>query len=89
MTWPALDLADAYAVQQDNITCRLVTGATVIGHPATAVAWPASTLAAYGAALDAEHVILPGAMATAPLIGAGQKAEARFGPLGSVSVSFV
>ncbi|MEU8563274.1 hypothetical protein AB0C45_17505 [Streptomyces cyaneofuscatus] len=25
MTWPALDLADAYAVQQDNITCRVAT----------------------------------------------------------------
>ncbi|WP_435239742.1 2-keto-4-pentenoate hydratase [Streptomyces sp. YPW6] len=64
-------------------------GKEVLGHPATAVAWLANTLAAYGAALDAEHVILPGAMTTAPLIGAGQNAEARFGALGSVSVSFV
>lgn len=64
-------------------------GKEVLGHPATAVAWPADALAAYGAALDAEHVILPGAMTTAPLIGAGRNAEARFGALGSVSVSFV
>ncbi|GGV39948.1 2-keto-4-pentenoate hydratase [Streptomyces griseoflavus] len=31
-TWPDLDLADAYAVQQDNIARRLAAGATVIGH---------------------------------------------------------
>ncbi|MGW4309345.1 2-keto-4-pentenoate hydratase [Streptomyces californicus] len=64
-------------------------GKEVLGHPATAAAWPADALAAYGAALDAEHVILPGAMTTASLIGAGRNAEARLGALGSVSVSFV
>ncbi|MFE5733253.1 2-keto-4-pentenoate hydratase [Streptomyces sp. NPDC056528] len=172
-TWPDLDPADAYAVQQDNVARRLAAGSTVIGpgvtlndvltatdavtpaleivdsrirdrriapagavadsagsagpvcgswtpmayapdlaavnvdlpvdgnpvatgsgkevlgHPAAVVAWPADTLAAHGRGLDAGHVILPGAMATAPLTGAGQKAEARFGALGSVSVSFV
>ena len=31
-TLPGLDLADAYAVQRDNIARRLATGATVIGH---------------------------------------------------------
>ncbi|MYS39106.1 2-oxo-3-hexenedioate decarboxylase/2-keto-4-pentenoate hydratase [Streptomyces sp. KhCrAH-43] len=30
--WPALDLADAYAVQQDTVARRLAAGATVIGH---------------------------------------------------------
>ncbi|WP_432113249.1 2-keto-4-pentenoate hydratase [Streptomyces sp. S1] len=65
------------------------SGEEVLGHPAAAVAWPANALAAHGTGLDAGHVALPGAMTTTPLIGAGQKAEARFGALGSVSVSFV
>ncbi|MFE7337174.1 2-keto-4-pentenoate hydratase [Streptomyces griseus] len=64
-------------------------GREVLGHPAAAVAWLANALAAYGKGLDAGHVILPGAMTTAPLIRAGQTAEARFGALGSVSASFV
>ncbi|MGW6920563.1 hypothetical protein ACWGA9_04630 [Streptomyces sp. NPDC054950] len=29
---PGLDLADAYAVQQENIARRLADGATVVGH---------------------------------------------------------
>ncbi|GHD77268.1 hypothetical protein GCM10010317_094940 [Streptomyces mirabilis] len=29
---PSMDLADAYAVQQDNIARRLADGATVVGH---------------------------------------------------------
>ncbi|WP_225827195.1 2-keto-4-pentenoate hydratase [Streptomyces naphthomycinicus] len=64
-------------------------GKEVLGHPATAVAWLANTLAAFGRELDAGHVILPGAMTTAPFIGTGQKAAAHFGALGSVSVSFI
>ncbi|MFC9282260.1 2-keto-4-pentenoate hydratase [Streptomyces collinus] len=70
---------------------RVATGSSkdVLGHPAAAVAWPANTLAACGKGLDPGHVILPGAMTTAPFIGVGQKAEARFGALGSVSVSFI
>ncbi|MFD8643156.1 hypothetical protein ACFV14_23000 [Streptomyces zaomyceticus] len=65
------------------------SGNEVMGHPAAAVAWLANALTAYGIGLDPGHVILPGAMTTAPCIGAGQKAEARFGALGSVSVSFI
>jgi 2-oxo-3-hexenedioate decarboxylase/2-keto-4-pentenoate hydratase len=65
------------------------SGKEVLGHPAAAVAWLANTLAAFGTGLDPGHVVLPGAMTTAPFVGAGQKAEARFGALGSVSVSFV
>ncbi|MFI1709134.1 2-keto-4-pentenoate hydratase [Streptomyces griseoruber] len=65
------------------------SGKEVLGHPATAVAWLANTLAAFGTGLDPGHVVLPGAMTTAPFVGAGQKVEARFGALGSVSVSFV
>ncbi|MFB7652940.1 MULTISPECIES: hypothetical protein [unclassified Streptomyces] len=31
-TWPDLDPADAYAIQQDNVARRLAAGSTVIGH---------------------------------------------------------
>ncbi|MGW0190895.1 2-keto-4-pentenoate hydratase [Streptomyces sp. NPDC003362] len=65
------------------------SGAEVLGHPATAVAWLANTLAAHGTALGPGQLVLPGAMTTAPFVGAGQKVEGRFGCLGSVSVTFV
>ncbi|MFJ7116513.1 2-keto-4-pentenoate hydratase [Streptomyces albogriseolus] len=65
------------------------SGAEVLGHPATAVAWLANALAAHGTTLEAGQLVLPGAMTTAPFVGAGQKVEARFGCLGSVSVTFV
>ncbi|MGI5452796.1 2-keto-4-pentenoate hydratase [Streptomyces sp. CA-249302] len=65
------------------------TGKEVLGHPAAAVAWLANTLAGFGTALEPGHVVLPGAMTTAPFVQAGQQVEARFGGLGPVSVTFV
>jgi 2-oxo-3-hexenedioate decarboxylase/2-keto-4-pentenoate hydratase len=64
------------------------SGKEVLGHPAAAVAWLANTLAAFGTALEPGHVVLPGAMTTAPFVSAGQKIEARFSALGPVSVTF-
>lgn len=64
------------------------SGKEVLGHPAAAVAWLANTLAAFGTALEPGHVVLPGAMTTAPFVGAGQRIEARFSVLGPVSVTF-
>ncbi|WP_371542949.1 fumarylacetoacetate hydrolase family protein [Streptomyces sp. NBC_00554] len=65
------------------------SGSEVLGHPAAAVAWLANTLAAFGTALEPGHLVLPGAMTTAPFVHAGQKIEARFSGLGPVSVTFV
>lgn len=64
------------------------TGKEVLGHPAAAVAWLANTLATFDTALEPGQVILPGAMTTAPFVTTGQRAEARFSGLGSVSVTF-
>jgi 2-keto-4-pentenoate hydratase len=64
------------------------SGRDVLGHPAAAVAWLANTLAAFGTALESGHVVLPGAMTTAPFASAGQHVEARFSALGQVSVTF-
>jgi 2-oxo-3-hexenedioate decarboxylase/2-keto-4-pentenoate hydratase len=65
------------------------SGEEVLGHPAAAVAWLANTLAGFDSALEEGHLVLPGAMTTAPFVTAGQKVEARFGGLGSASVIFV
>ncbi|MGX1566202.1 2-keto-4-pentenoate hydratase [Streptomyces sp. NPDC055506] len=65
------------------------SGREVLGHPAAAVAWLADTLSAFDITLEPGHVVLPGAMTTAPFVTAGQKVEARFSGLGPVSVSFV
>ncbi|MEU6621634.1 fumarylacetoacetate hydrolase family protein [Streptomyces litmocidini] len=93
-SWTSMAYApDLAAVNVDLLVdgSRAATGSgkEVMGHPAAAVAWLANALAAYGKRLHPGHVILPGAITTAPFIGVGQKAEARFGALGSVSVSFI
>lgn len=64
------------------------SGREVLGHPAAAVAWLANALSAFGTTLEPGHLVLPGAMTTAPFVAAGQKIEARFSALGSVSVNF-
>ena len=73
----------------DNARVASGSGKEVLGHPAAAVAWLANTLADFGTALEPGHVVLPGAMTTAPFVGAGRQIEARFSGLGPVSVTFV
>lgn len=63
-------------------------GGAVLGHPAAAVAWLANTLARFGTALKPGQIVLPGAMTTAPFVTAGQRFEAHFGSLGTVTVTF-
>lgn len=65
------------------------SGKEVLGHPAAAVAWLANALTAFGTALGPGHIVLSGAMTAAPSVTAGQRIEALFDPLGSVSVTFV
>ncbi|WP_369273970.1 2-keto-4-pentenoate hydratase [Streptomyces sp. R11] len=90
---PVRDAPDLAAVTADLIVDGELAGSgsgrEVLGHPAAAVAWLANTLAAFGAALEPGHVVLPGAMTRAPFVRAGQKIEARFEGLGTVSVTFV
>ncbi|MFF2518646.1 2-keto-4-pentenoate hydratase [Streptomyces sp. NPDC058086] len=89
---PLTDAPDLSAVLVDLVVDgeRVASGSgkEVLGHPAAAVAWLANTLAAFGTALEPGHVVLPGAMTTAPFVSAGQKIEARFSALGPVSVTF-
>jgi 2-keto-4-pentenoate hydratase len=64
-------------------------GAAALGHPAAAVAWLANTLAARGQFLDAGHIVLPGALTTAPPARAGDVFHASFAGLGTVRCRFV
>lgn len=64
-------------------------GAAALGHPATAVAWLANTLAERGQFLDAGHVVLPGALTTAPTAHASDVFVGSFAGLGTVRCRFV
>jgi 2-keto-4-pentenoate hydratase len=60
----------------------------VLGNPATAVAWLANKVAAFGVTLEAGQVILPGAVHRAVEVQAGDSFEAVFDGLGRVSMEF-
>ncbi|MED1950145.1 2-keto-4-pentenoate hydratase [Brevibacillus centrosporus] len=64
-------------------------GAAALGHPAHAVAWLANKLHAFGISLKAGELILPGALSGAVAVRSGDRVTARFGALGSVSVTFL
>jgi 2-keto-4-pentenoate hydratase len=64
-------------------------GAAVLGNPLAAVAWLANTLGERGLALEAGHVVLPGACTRAIPFAAGDTVEAAFDGLGSVAARFV
>jgi 2-keto-4-pentenoate hydratase len=89
-----LNLADIDAVLYSGRTGResVVTAgnsAAVLGNPATAVAWLANTVSAFGVRLEAGHVILPGSCTRAIDVAAGDRYRAAFAGIGSVSVNFV
>lgn len=65
------------------------TGAAVLGDPAKAVAWLANKLAEYNFRLEAREIVLPGSLTPVHPISAGDRFEAIFDQLGSVSVGFV
>ncbi len=64
------------------------TGADVLGHPATCVAWLANKLAEYDVTLKAGEVILSGALSAAVAAEKGDVFTAEFSQLGTVEVSF-
>jgi 2-keto-4-pentenoate hydratase len=67
------------------------TGASgaVLGNPATAVAWLANKVHAFGVTLEPGHVILPGSCTRMFEVRPGDHIRADFDRLGSVSVKFV
>jgi hypothetical protein len=54
---PGLDLADAYAVQQDNIARRLADGASVVGHKVGLTAAAYSSFLRHAEAASARYGI--------------------------------
>lgn len=63
-------------------------GAAALGHPAHAIAWLANKLHEFGITLKKDELILPGALSGAVAVSAGDKIEARFGKIGTVTVHF-
>ncbi|MBI2710136.1 MAG: fumarylacetoacetate hydrolase family protein [Actinobacteria bacterium] len=66
------------------------TGASgaVLGNPAVAVAWLANKVAAFGVALEAGHVIMPGSCTRMIPVAPGDAVTAEFDRLGAVSACF-
>jgi 2-keto-4-pentenoate hydratase len=60
----------------------------VLGNPVTVMAWLANKVASFGVTLEAGHVILPGSVHRAIDVHAGDRFEAQFDGLGTVSVDF-
>jgi 2-keto-4-pentenoate hydratase len=69
----------------------VATGASaaVLGNPATAVAWLANKVAAFGVRLEPGHVVLSGSCTQAVPVAAGDTVRADFDQLGHVAVNFV
>lgn len=64
------------------------SGADVLGHPATCVAWLANKLYEFGGELKKGEIILSGALSAAIVANAGDTFTAEFLDIGSVSVKF-
>lgn len=63
-------------------------GAAVLGHPAAAVAWLANKLAEFGDRIEEGQVVLPGALAAAVPVTAGDVVEVAVQGLGVARVVF-
>ena len=85
-----LDLPDTTVVLKKNgEEVASATGAAVLGNPARAVAWLANKLAEHDRGLEAGDIVLAGSMTPIYPVGPGDRVEAEFDALGSVSVHFV
>jgi len=63
--------------------------AGVLGHPANGIAWVARRLAPYGMGIEPGQLILAGSFTRATATKPGDEFVADYGPLGSVTCSFV
>ena len=64
-------------------------GAAVLNHPGNGVAWLANKLAPHGESLAAGEIVLGGSFTRPVACAAGDVFHADYGPLGSISLSFV
>ena len=63
--------------------------AGVLGHPANGIAWVARRIAPYGLAIEPGQIILAGSFTRASTTHPGDNFVADYGPLGTVTCSFV
>jgi 2-oxo-hept-3-ene-1,7-dioate hydratase len=63
--------------------------AGVLGHPANGIAWVARRIAPYGLAIEPGQIILAGSFTRAATTHPGDEFVADYGPLGTVTCSFV
>lgn len=63
-------------------------GASVMGHPARAIAWMVKKMAASGQSIKPGDVVLSGALAEAVTIEAGDTFSVEFDGIGSLDLSF-
>jgi 2-oxo-hept-3-ene-1,7-dioate hydratase len=63
--------------------------AGVLGHPANGIAWVARRIAPYGLAIEPGQIILAGSFTRAATTHPGDQFVADYGPLGTVTCSFV
>ena len=63
-------------------------GAAVLGSPLNALVWLANTLGSRGVALQAGHIVLPGAVMAAVPVSPGDVVTASFAGLGDVTARF-
>jgi 2-keto-4-pentenoate hydratase len=87
--WRELDLraaeSELWVNGQRAATGR---GANVLGDPRAALVSMADQLTRFGTSLRADQVVTTGTTTVPPAIGPSDQVHARFGQLGSVSISF-
>jgi len=75
-------------LEQNGSLVSTAAGASVMGHPASSVAWLVRTLAARGLGLEAGQVVMAGGMTEAIPVKPGDTVVASFDRLGSVEIAF-
>lgn len=91
------DRIDPFSIALEEVQCQLIkngekisegVGAAVLGSPYISAAWLANRLGAFGVALEAGDVVLPGSLTPFAPIAAGDSFVAEFSGIGSVSATF-
>ena len=83
-----LDLStEAVLVEVDGAIVDSATGASIMGHPAEALALAANDLAKRGLAIEAGWVVLTGGMTDAVFAPPGSSVACHFSSLGSVFIN--
>jgi 2-keto-4-pentenoate hydratase len=76
------------SVSRDGELVTTGSGAAVLGHPLSVMAWLADELPRFGLRLRRGDVVTTGVATDVFEAGAGDSCVADFGPLGTVTVAF-